>query len=209
MKPLSGAARGCEIIRWFSPKLKSLTSRFSYTGPRNAQPRGHSRAGLASRAGSSRPVRSRLLPTPHAALNTPATKAAFCFKPAGRFPRGQGQSRGVRSSPPRRSGTDPRAHAHRHSAALPRGRGGTVLGNRSLHGCTGATGQCTGAALGTRSQQAGRSRRGVLGTGPAESTCPLVGDWGGGQRNLSAAGRSGLILLGKGSGQHRQPLAPE
>lgn len=201
MKPLSGTARGCEIIRWFSPKLKSFKSFFSYICLQNAQHRRHSRVCQASGAlGSGRRGRSG------AALPTWPTKATFWFKPAGRFLRGQVQSpRGLSSHPPLSCmETCARAQAHPHPPEHP----GTVLGNQSLRPYTRAKVQCTCAVLITGSQQAGGSRRGVPGTGSTERTCPLVREWGA-QHILSAADKSGLILLRKGSGQHRQPLAPE
>lgn len=111
MKPLSGTARGCEIIRWFSPKLKSFKSFFSYICLQNAQHRRHSRVCQASGAlGSGRRGRSG------AALPTWPTKATFWFKPAGRFLRGQVQSpRGLSSHPPLScTETCARAQAHPH-----------------------------------------------------------------------------------------------
>lgn len=111
MKPLSGTARGCEIIRWFSPKLKSFKSFFSYICLQNAQHRRHSRVCQASGAlGSGRRGRSG------AALPTWPTKATFWFKPAGRFLRGQVQSpRGLSSHPPLSCmETCARAQAHPH-----------------------------------------------------------------------------------------------
>lgn len=88
MKPLPGAARGCEIIRWISPKLKSL----NHASPNLPTEMQHCELACPRQANAANGwhVRISIPPNRHdEAFPLTSMTATLFLKPGGHFPKGQ------------------------------------------------------------------------------------------------------------------------